>query len=255
MARSRHPTLMEHHHPVGVLKGQVQVVEDDQHSSPVLRKSGGDGEEVVLMAHVQAGGGLVQEKEAGAFGLGLPHLAQDPGEMDPLLFSPRKRSVGPVPQGEGVDLQQGRLHDGPPGPLSFPLLMGNAPQSHHLPHRKGEGQGRFLGKHRPQPSQVMGSPGGEGASQEGDLSLGGGKLPGEHLEQTGFSRSVGPQKSHDLPGVDQDGNSVQDDLGVSFQTQVSAGEGLHPHLPSFRLNKARKKGVPSREVTMPMGTS
>lgn len=84
-----HLTAVEQQHPVGVLRGEVQVVQDGQHADPFRAQVAGEAQRGVLVGEVEAGGGLVEQQDPVA-GRAV-QLRQRPGEVHALLLAAAER--------------------------------------------------------------------------------------------------------------------------------------------------------------------
>jgi len=80
---------VEQQHPVGVLRGEVQDVQDGQHADPFRAEVAGEAQRGVLVGKVEAGGGFVQQQHAVA-GRAV-QLRQRPGEVHALLLAAAER--------------------------------------------------------------------------------------------------------------------------------------------------------------------
>ena len=104
-AGGRDPAAVEQDQVVGELPGHGQVVHGADHRQvQVVAEAVHQLEDLLLVADVQAGGGLVQQQHRGLLG-------QGPGQDGPLAFAAAQRVEPPVGEGAQVEVVQDRGHD------------------------------------------------------------------------------------------------------------------------------------------------
>ena len=139
-AGGEHPALLQHHHPVGVTRGQLQIVEHKQAADPLLAAQPPDEpEDPMLVGQVEAGIGLIEQEETlGGIGRGLPDLGEHTRELDALALAPRecrKASLGEI---NGFDGRQ-RLSRDVMVRLAFPATaVGQPPKQYHFERGQGK---------------------------------------------------------------------------------------------------------------------
>ena len=101
---------MQQHDPVGEAHRQIEIMQHGDHSRAVLRAPPCRLHQIDLVAHVEAGGRLVQQQQAGAVLLfAAGELHQHAGKMRALLLAAGERRQLPVAEMREPDLAQRRI--------------------------------------------------------------------------------------------------------------------------------------------------
>lgn len=188
--------VREHQDLVGVLRGQVQVVQHRQHPHTLGAQLTREPQRRVLVRQVEAGGGFVQQQDF--LRGGAVQLRQGAGQVNALL----------LPAGEGLDVAgfvtlqadpcQARRRDGPVF-VGFACPVWNAAQQHHVQHLVSEGNGGTLRQGGPLLRQFLGRvlP----QVQAKQFHAPPVQVTADVLEEGAFARAVAAQHHQQLPGL------------------------------------------------------
>ena len=78
------PPLLENMNAIAVLRGKIEVVQDQEYRHSLLRHLPGNHQCAVLMGRVLAGDRFVEEKDRGCRDGSKIKLYQNTGKVDPL---------------------------------------------------------------------------------------------------------------------------------------------------------------------------
>ena len=205
---------------VGVARGEGEVVERGEDGAPGPDERGHAVHQVVLVVHVEVGGGLVEEEEGGILCEGLR-------EEHALLLAARERRYGAVRQREQVGLVERRLdavallRSG----SGQPADVRREPKCHELFDRKVEVEGRLLADEGDGPGAFAGRPVAERATEEVEAARVGEK-PAQRAQQRRLAAAVGAEQAD--PGAlgGREGEVVQDRLAAERDAEaLGAGSG------------------------------
>lgn len=213
---------------------------------------------LLLAAHVQGGGRLVQHQQGRLLG-------QGPGQDGPLALAPRQGAHGPVGQGGQVQAVEHRAGHGQVGRAlqAEGPDVGRAAQQHVVDHPHPRGDDRVLGHHgQPAGPLPVGERGGA-APVQGDGAAEPGP-PGHGPDQGGLAGAVGAHQRDPGPGGHGQRHLAHHVPPAQAHRHVATGQARRSdgasragHVGTRRRVRSTtaKKGAPTRAVTTPMGTS
>ena len=136
---------MEEDDSIGEPHGQVEVVQHRDHGGAVLGAKSRGLHQVDLVAHVEAGGRLVQQQQAGPMPcLAAGQLHQHAGKMRPLLFAAGQRRQLPVAEISQADFVERRIDQ----PLRRDAAAVAGADPDDFLDREREGDADMLRQHR-----------------------------------------------------------------------------------------------------------
>ena len=198
---SDEPTLAEHGHPGAELLDFLELVRHEEHGLALLGQTAEGAEELVALRGADAGGGLVEDEDAGSQpqqAQQLQLLALAHGERPDFGLEVDGQAEGAGQVGDGL----GRLR--PPG--DEPPRGADEQVVHHAHRREVEG---VLMQHAHAVTDgVGGRAQGHGLAVEQDLSAVGRLEARQDLHERALARSVLAQDSLDGAGGDREGDAV-----------------------------------------------
>src|SRR5690606_28916423 len=128
--------------------------------------------------------------------------------------------------------------------------MRRAPHGHDVAHQVAGRRARFLRDQRDGPCELEAADRGHGHAVYRDGSGVGGQASGDQLQQGALARAVGADQRQALAPVQGEVDALQHP-----PPGVPGGDAVDHQAHCRRLSKTRKKGPPTRAVTMPTGSS
>ena len=214
---------------VGVLRGEVEVVEDGQHADA----SGGLGlrhaQHGVLVREVERARGLVEQEVARgrgpiARGLWRVELREGAREVDALLLAARERGVAPRSERQHAGPMHGALGSAEVGGLR--RAVRRAAEEHDVERGEPERQRGLLREHGAPPREGLWRRLRQRLPVEQGVAAGGGRLAREHAERRRLARAVGADDGDDLARGDAQREVVEQRGGADADRDVVEGEHL-----------------------------
>lgn len=150
-AGAHHASGMEHNEPVGVLSGQVEIVENGHHPNTVGGPRPSSPKSYVLVGQIKVVGGFVQQQVPVAGRKRFPDLGPGPGKCNPLLLAAGEHGERPVCEWLGPHVAERGSGDLVVSRLLAPDDVRGAPHKHHIERREIRLQLLLLGEKRAVP--------------------------------------------------------------------------------------------------------
>lgn len=210
-----HPAPGEQGGAIPVGQCGVQIVQDERHGRSRVRALAGDPQDVLLMAQVEGGRGLVQQQDADI-------LCQHARQSDARALTARERAHGAVAQSGHVGRSECRIDEVVVSVFSRCARPRSAPHPHYLFDGEGEGDVVLLQENRPLSCQILGGNRADGSSVELDRSGCGNDVPRKHSEQCRLAGAIGSDERVDLSRAQFEAGVLQDRRDAAGQTQGGA---------------------------------
>src|SRR5699024_8800749 len=187
-------------HAVGVLGGDVEVV---QYGEDAVALSGAPlcvAQQGVLVGRIEARDRLVQQQVTGAVAVFVrPDLGEDTGELHALLFAAGKRLVVALGEREHVHGRQGRAGEARVGG-EVALTMWAPTHRHHVEDAEAEGERDALREYGATARELLAWPMREGQTIEAGSPRACRQLAAQGLQGRGFARAIGADQDEQRAG-------------------------------------------------------
>lgn len=199
-AGAHHASGMKHDEPVGVLSGQVEIVENGHNPNTVGGPVSGSPKSYVLVGQIEVVGGFVQQQVPVAGRKRFPDLRPGPGKCNPLLLAAGEHGERPVCKWLGPHVAERGSGDLVVSRLLAADDVRGAPHKHHIECRKIRLQLLLLGEKRPVPGHPRRRKLGKRGSINGDLTGRGDQISaGQEPQERRLAGAVGTNKGYYLP--------------------------------------------------------
>lgn len=236
-------TFVKDQQPVGVLGGEVEVVEDGEDGGAAPSGLPREGEDLVLVRKIEGTGGLVEEE--GLARKVLPsvlELGKHTGELHPLLLASGKGEERPVCQMSGLRLLEAFPHN--PAVLAEIArpVVGHSAEHGHIEHRVGKGDIGPLGEDGEKAGAFVVVEKAQWPAIQADGASGRPGLLGKQSQECRLSRAVGAEDGEELASRQFERNVGKQLLAAAQGITKSFGEESHSSPPrSLARSRSQRK--------------
>lgn len=204
-ARGRYLSPVHDHDTVGILRGQIGIVQHGDNAPALAGDCARGGQAGMLMGQVKGIGRLVEQKIAGSvhvprLAIRHPDLCQYTGQMDALTLTPGQGGIDAIGQMHDLRLP----HRGLDGAFIFSMCaaspMRATAQMHDLPHPKRKAEDRRLGQDRRRRASSSRGRRASGTPSRAAMPWSGLRAPERTCSRVDLPAPFGPMTARTSPG-------------------------------------------------------